>query len=96
MIDTFGELVKTGAVPEELWKNQTLPKLKGLQGGVGTVCFPFLFLGGCGVLLRARFGKNLELIEKIDSLLRRPRAHPAVFGEVRHLQGSLPALGRAL
>lgn len=39
VIDTFGELVKTGAVPEEMWKNQTLPKLQGMKGGVGTVCF---------------------------------------------------------
>ena len=42
VIDTFGELVKTGAVPEEMWKNQTLPKLKGMQAGVGTVCFSFI------------------------------------------------------
>lgn len=45
VIDMFGELVKTGAVPEELWKNQTLPKLKGMQAGVGTVCFSFISSG---------------------------------------------------
>lgn len=38
VIDTFSNLVKTGAVPEETWKNQSLPKLQGMKGGVGTVC----------------------------------------------------------
>lgn len=37
VIDTFSELVNTGAVPEETWKNQTLPKLQGFKNGVGTV-----------------------------------------------------------
>lgn len=39
-IDAFGMLVQTGAVPEELWKNQTLPKLRGFQNAVGTVGVP--------------------------------------------------------
>lgn len=39
-IDTFSQLVNTGAVPEEAWKNQSLPKLQGFRNGVGTVC-PF-------------------------------------------------------
>ncbi|GES59459.1 putative nitroreductase HBN1 [Aspergillus terreus] len=38
-IDTFGELVKSGTVPEETWKKQTLPKLLGMKGAVGTVLF---------------------------------------------------------
>ena len=37
VIDAMSNLVKTGAVSEEMWKNMTLPKLKGLQGGYGTV-----------------------------------------------------------
>ena len=41
VIDTFGELVKTGAVPEEMWRNHTLPKLQGMKNGVGTVCLAF-------------------------------------------------------
>ncbi|KAL2007691.1 hypothetical protein VTN00DRAFT_7673 [Thermoascus crustaceus] len=39
IIDAFGGLVKTGAIPEEMWKNQTLPKLQGLKAGVGTILF---------------------------------------------------------
>lgn len=42
VIDTFGELVKTGAVSEEMWKDRTLPKLQGMKNGVGTVSFFFL------------------------------------------------------
>lgn len=37
VIDTFGELVKTGAVPEEMWRSHTLPKLQEMKNGVGTV-----------------------------------------------------------
>lgn len=44
VIETFGELVKTGAVTEEMWKEKTLPKLQGMKAGVGTVCIPFLML----------------------------------------------------
>lgn len=39
VIDTFGALVKTGAVTEEMWREKTLPKLQGMKGGVGTVGF---------------------------------------------------------
>ncbi|ODM23136.1 hypothetical protein SI65_00725 [Aspergillus cristatus] len=39
VIDTFSGLVNTGAVPEETWKNQTLPKLQGFKNGVGTILF---------------------------------------------------------
>ncbi|EAW10442.1 nitroreductase family protein [Aspergillus clavatus NRRL 1] len=39
VIDTFMELVKSGAVPEQIWKNQTLPKLQGMKNGVGTILF---------------------------------------------------------
>ena len=42
VIDTFGELVKTGAVSEEMWRERTLPKLSGMKNGVGTVCFTHL------------------------------------------------------
>lgn len=44
VIETFGELVKSGAVPEETWKKQTLPKLQGMKGGVGTVRLLFYLL----------------------------------------------------
>lgn len=37
VIDTFSQLVKSGTVPEETWKKQTLPKLLGMKGAVGTV-----------------------------------------------------------
>lgn len=40
VIDTFMQLVQSGAVPEATWKNQTLPKLQGMKNGVGTVCLP--------------------------------------------------------
>ncbi|RJE25507.1 nitroreductase [Aspergillus sclerotialis] len=39
VIDTFGELVKTGAVPEEMWRERTLPKLTGMKNAVGTILF---------------------------------------------------------
>lgn len=45
-IDTFSQLVNTGAVPEEAWKNQSLPKLQGFKNGVGTVC-PFHWGSNC-------------------------------------------------
>ncbi|RHZ65185.1 nitroreductase family protein [Aspergillus thermomutatus] len=31
VIDTFMQLVQSGAVPEATWKNQTLPKLQGMK-----------------------------------------------------------------
>lgn len=37
IVDAFGGLVATGAVPEEMWKNQTLPKLQGFKAAYGTV-----------------------------------------------------------
>lgn len=37
VIEVFAGLVKTGTIPEDLWKNQTLPKLQGLKAAVGTV-----------------------------------------------------------
>ncbi|PYH80841.1 Nitroreductase [Aspergillus uvarum CBS 121591] len=39
VIGVFQNLVKTGAVPEQVWKNQTLPKLEGFKAAVGTVLF---------------------------------------------------------
>ncbi|GAD95378.1 hypothetical protein NFIA_106130 [Paecilomyces variotii No. 5] len=39
VIEVLGGLVKTGAVPEDLWKNQTLPKLQGMKAAVGTILF---------------------------------------------------------
>jgi predicted oxidoreductase (fatty acid repression mutant protein) len=39
VIDTFMQLVQSGAVPETTWKNQTLPKLQGMKNGVGTILF---------------------------------------------------------
>ncbi|GIJ82057.1 hypothetical protein Asppvi_000560 [Aspergillus pseudoviridinutans] len=39
VIDTFMQLVQSGAVPEATWKNQTLPKLQGMKNGVGTILF---------------------------------------------------------
>ncbi|PYH40764.1 Nitroreductase [Aspergillus saccharolyticus JOP 1030-1] len=39
VIGVFQNLVKTGAVPERVWKNQTLPKLKGFKAAVGTILF---------------------------------------------------------
>ncbi|KAL1987503.1 hypothetical protein VTN96DRAFT_3430 [Rasamsonia emersonii] len=38
-IAALGNLVKTGAIPEELWKNQTLPKLEGFKAAYGTILF---------------------------------------------------------
>lgn len=38
-IEAFGGLVSTGAVPEEVFKNQTLPKLQGFRAALGTVLF---------------------------------------------------------
>lgn len=37
-IEAFGSLVASGAVPEETWKNQTLPKIQGFKAAAGTVC----------------------------------------------------------
>ncbi|KKK23920.1 hypothetical protein AOCH_003826 [Aspergillus ochraceoroseus] len=39
VIETFEGLVKAGTVPEQTWKNQTLPKLQGMRGAVGTILF---------------------------------------------------------
>lgn len=36
-IEAFGGLVATGAIPEEMWKNQTLPKIQGFKAAYGTV-----------------------------------------------------------
>ncbi|KAA8648858.1 Inositol-pentakisphosphate 2-kinase, partial [Aspergillus tanneri] len=36
VIQIFEGLVNSGAVPETTWRNQTLPKLLGIKGGVGT------------------------------------------------------------
>lgn len=53
VIAKFEELVKSGTVPEEVWKKQTLPKLLGMKGAVGTVSFVFpsllFILLGCSV-----------------------------------------------
>ncbi|KAL2858038.1 Nitroreductase-like protein [Aspergillus pseudoustus] len=38
-IDVFQNLVKTGAIPEQVWQKQTLPKLQGFKAGVGTILF---------------------------------------------------------
>ncbi|KAJ5126078.1 hypothetical protein N7448_005387 [Penicillium atrosanguineum] len=38
-IEAFGALVASGAVPEEVFKNQTLPKLQGFKAAHGTVLF---------------------------------------------------------
>lgn len=37
-IETFKGLVATGAVPEEVFQKQTLPKLQGFKAAYGTVC----------------------------------------------------------
>jgi predicted oxidoreductase (fatty acid repression mutant protein) len=37
VIESFNNLLKSGVVPEEVWKNQTLPKLTGMKAAVGTV-----------------------------------------------------------
>lgn len=47
-IDTFSQLVNTGAVPGETWKSQSLPKLQGFKNGVGTVC-PFHWESSCWI-----------------------------------------------
>ncbi|KAL3491913.1 Nitroreductase-like protein [Aspergillus germanicus] len=39
VIDVFQNLVKTGAIPEQVWQQQTLPKLEGFKAGVGTILF---------------------------------------------------------
>ncbi|KAL4886927.1 Nitroreductase-like protein [Aspergillus karnatakaensis] len=39
VIDVFQNLVKTGAIPEQVWQKQTLPKLQGFKAGVGTILF---------------------------------------------------------
>ncbi|KAI9931245.1 hypothetical protein ASPWEDRAFT_22899 [Aspergillus wentii DTO 134E9] len=38
-IEALGQLVKNGAVPEEVFNNQTLPKLQGMKAAYGTVLF---------------------------------------------------------
>ncbi|KAF7136994.1 hypothetical protein CNMCM5793_006745 [Aspergillus hiratsukae] len=38
-IEAFGGLVASGAVPEETWKNQTLPKILGFKAAAGTILF---------------------------------------------------------
>lgn len=39
VIDTMGNLVQSGAVPQDVWTNHTLPKLKGFRAAVGTILF---------------------------------------------------------
>lgn len=50
-MDLFQARVKEGTLPEEMWKNQTQPKLQGFKNGLGTVSgFHQLIgsmLGGC-------------------------------------------------
>lgn len=41
-IEAFGGLVKSGKVSQEMWENQTLPKLRGFQAAYGTVCSCFI------------------------------------------------------
>lgn len=36
-MDLFQARVKEGTLPEEMWKNQTQPKLQGFKNGLGTV-----------------------------------------------------------
>jgi hypothetical protein len=36
VIDTLAPLVTNGTIPEEMWKNGTLPKLQGLKAAFGT------------------------------------------------------------
>ncbi|OJJ44114.1 hypothetical protein ASPZODRAFT_135584 [Penicilliopsis zonata CBS 506.65] len=38
-IETFEGLVKSGTVPEDVWKERTLPKLQGMKAATGTVLF---------------------------------------------------------
>lgn len=40
VIDTLAALVKNGTIPEQMWKNGTLPKLQGLKAALGTVGRP--------------------------------------------------------
>lgn len=87
VIETFMQLVQSGAVPEAVWKNQTLPKLQGMKNGVGTVRLP----------VRNPLNGRIKLTHRrIDPLLRRPSTHQALLREIRNLQGSVPALGGAL
>ncbi|KAJ5388122.1 hypothetical protein N7509_010663 [Penicillium cosmopolitanum] len=37
--EAFAPLVQSGAVPEEVFKNQTLPKLQGFKAAAGTILF---------------------------------------------------------
>ncbi|KAJ5090267.1 hypothetical protein N7532_008951 [Penicillium argentinense] len=37
--EAFAPLVQSGAVPEETFKNQTLPKLQGFKAAAGTILF---------------------------------------------------------
>ncbi|KAL2818496.1 Nitroreductase-like protein [Aspergillus cavernicola] len=39
VIHVFQNLVKPGAIPEQVWQTQTLPKLQGFKAGVGTILF---------------------------------------------------------
>ncbi|XRM47873.1 Putative nitroreductase [Aspergillus tubingensis] len=38
-MDLFQARVKEGTLPEEMWKNQTQPKLQGFKNGLGTILF---------------------------------------------------------
>lgn len=38
--ETFGALVTSGAVPREVWENQTKSKIEGFKAAYGTVCRP--------------------------------------------------------
>ncbi|KAK9478821.1 Nitroreductase-like protein [Lipomyces japonicus] len=38
-IEQFGNLVKSGAISEDQWNNQTLPKLQGFKAAYGTILF---------------------------------------------------------
>jgi predicted oxidoreductase (fatty acid repression mutant protein) len=40
VIDILASLAKNGTIPEDMWKNGTLPKLHGLKAALGTVNFP--------------------------------------------------------
>lgn len=40
VINTLAPLAKNGTIPEDMWKNGTLPKLHGLKAALGTVNFP--------------------------------------------------------
>lgn len=45
-MDLFQARVKEGTLPEEMWKNQTQPKLQGFKNGLGTVCQLLAFMPG--------------------------------------------------